>query len=365
MKKFVYIFLFIPFTLIGQRNVSGKITDADENGKPVAGASVFLSNTTVGVFTDAEGYYQLKIPEEGAYRLTISYMGFQSVFKDIEPENTLMKFDVALHTNINELKEVIVTAKVQPRQKDINFFWKSILGKTPSRKAIWVANPEAVYYYYNTETGILKVTCSEPLQIVNYEIGYQIYYDLNNFTHDYNKDFTEWSNQFIFTELVPENLKQKNKWEKKRQEVYQISLTKFIKSLYNNSLYNDGFVLATLRQNPDSSNPYEISLLNPDSILSTKSDADNSKTLSLSNQQVMLICYGRPVTDKDLIKVQYTEGREFIKNSGLFMNLLHGNSIHIFPNGTYTNELVMAPVNSSKTLLTLNMKLPLEYHPEE
>jgi len=364
MKKVVYIFLFIPFTLFSQRNVSGRITNA-ENGEPVAGVSVFISNTTIGANTNAEGYYQLTIPEEGAYRLTISFMGFKSVFKDIEPGNTSLKFDAALYTNINELKEVTVTAKVKPRQEDINLFWETVLGKKPSRKTISVTNPEAVFYYYNLETNILKVTCYEPLQIVNYETGYQIQYVLDNFTHDYNKDFTGWSNQFIFTELAAENLKQKNNWEKKREEVYRMSLTKFIKSLYNNSLYNDGFVLATFRRNLNSSNPFKITLINPDSILSIK-NTDNSKTLNLSNRQVMLICYGRPVNADDLNKIPLSlQSGDFLKNSGLFMNLLSGDSIHIYPNGTYTNELIMAPVNSSKTLLTLDMRLPLGYHPEE
>ena len=362
MKTVVFILLFIPFTLSAQRYVSGKITNA-ENKAPVAGASVFLSNTTIGAFTDVEGHYQLKIPEEGSYQLTISYVGYQSVFRDIEPGNISVEFNSALHIREKELQEVTVAAKIKFRRKDISLFWKTILGENPSPKTIQVLNPEAVYYYYNPETRILKVTCHEPLQFVNYETGYQIQYVLNYFTYDYNKDISDWSNQIFFTELASENLKQKSNWEKKRQEVYNISLVKFIKSLYNNSLYNDGFVLGTIRQNPNLNNVYQISLLNPDSILSIKS-ADNSKTLNFSKEKIMLICYGSPITAKDLYAIQDMQGKEF-KYSALFMNLLYGDSIRIFPDGTYTNKLLMAPVNSSNTLLGLNTKLPIEYHPEE
>jgi len=360
MKKILCFFLFLPAVLFGQRYVGGQITDA-ENGDPVVGASVFLSSTTIGAFTDTEGRYQLKIPEEGAYRLTVAHVAYQPVFTDIEPGKTAVEFNAALH--INELKEVTVTKRVRFRQTDINLFWKTILGKNPSPKAIEVANPEAVYYYYNPETQLLKVTCREPLRIVDYETGYQIRYVLNSFTHNYNKNITEWGNQFSFTELRPEDLKQKNKWEKKRLDVYKISLVKFIKSLYNNSLYNNGFVLLSLNRNPDGSNPYQLSLLNPDSILSIKS-ADNSRTLNVpSNEQVMLVCFGRPVTDKDLNRLQQEQNRKFFNDSGLFMNLLRGDSIRIFPDGTYVNRLLMAPVNSSNTLLGLNMKLPIEYLP--
>ncbi|MCL2651960.1 MAG: carboxypeptidase-like regulatory domain-containing protein, partial [Candidatus Azobacteroides sp.] len=363
MKKILCIFLFIPltFTLIAQRYVSGYITDAENGNQPVVGASVFLSNTTIGDFTDAEGYYKLKIPEAGAYRLTISYVGYQSVFKEIEPGKTSLEFNTALHVSINELKEVTVTEKLRFRQRDIDLFWKTILGTSPSPKTIQVINPDKVYYYYNSKTGILKVTCREPLELNNYETGYHIHYVLDYFTYDYNKNIIDWSNQFNFTELKPENSKQESTWEKKRQEVYNLSLVKFIKSLYNNSLYDDGFVLATLSQDPSPNRSYQISLLNPESILSAKS-ADNGKTLNLSNQQVMLICYGRPVTANDLYMIQQTQSKGFY--NGLVMNLLYGESIRIYPDGTYANKLQMAPVNISNTLLGLNMKLPINYHYE-
>jgi len=365
MKNFIFFFfVFIPFALTGQRNVSGKIISAEDKA-PVVGASVFISNTTIGALTDAEGRYQLKIPEDGSYVLTVSYMGYQSVFKDIEPGKTPVEFNATLRIQEKELEEVAVVAKVRFRQRDIDLFWRTILGKSPSRNAIWVANPEAVYYYYNPETRILKVTCREPLQIFNYETGYQIHYVLNYFTYDYNKNSMDWSNQFVFSQLVPENLKQENKWEKKRREVYNTSLTKFIKSLYNNTLYDDGFVLATLRQNREPNNPYQISLLDPEIILSQKS-ADNSRTFDLSNGQVMLVCYGRTVNANDLDIIQHPQNKEFLKKSGgLLMNLLQGESIRIFQDGTYANKLLMAPVNSSNTLLGLNMRLPFEYRPEE
>jgi len=193
------------------RYISGRITDAEDN-EPVPGAAVFFDNTTVGITTDANGQYRLKIPGEGSCRLTVSHVGYQSVFIDIEPGKTVMKFDAALQSF--ELDEVTVAQKIRFRQMDINLFWKTILGKNPSRRTIQATNPEAVYYYYNPETRILKVTCREPLQIVNYETGYRIHYVLNYFTHDYKIDITNWEYQSVFTELEPQNSRQKDNWEK-------------------------------------------------------------------------------------------------------------------------------------------------------
>jgi len=282
INKLYSVFLLmwvIPFALSAQRSISGRINDAAD-GDPVPGASVFLSGTTIGTTTDAEGFYRLGIPGAGSYQLTISHVGYQSVIRDIEPGSISVEFNAAL--KINELEEVVKSAGIRFRQRDISLFWRTILGKNPSRRTIQATNAQAVYYYYNSETKVLKVTCRDPLKIVNYETGYQIQYILENFTHDYNTGITDWRYQYFFTELEPDNLRQKNIWEEKRKEVYNVSLTKFIRSLYNNSLQSDGFVLADFRLNTDPSNPFSLTMLNSDSILAPAS-LDNSILCSVIN----------------------------------------------------------------------------------
>jgi hypothetical protein len=391
LQSYVLTFLilllwFIPCTLSGQRYISGRITDAAD-GEPIPSATVFFTNTTVGITTDLDGNFRLKIPGEGSYSLTVSHVGYQSVVKDIEPGASSLTFNVTL--KIQELDDVVVSAGIRFRRTDINLFWRTILGKNPSRRTIQATNPETVYYYYNPATRTLKVTCREPLQIVNYETGYRIQYILENFTHDYNTGITDWSHQFVFTELEHENPRQQNSWEEKRREVYNVSLTKFIKSLYNNSLENDGFVMADLKIHlSDPSSPFNLTFLNPDSVLSASS-IDGSKTLNLSNRQILLICYGKAVTEADSIRLDrsqfptgrysssidmgrggyvassYTPGEHLDKN-GLYRSMLQGKSIRIFSDGTFTNEVTMASVNdaSSSPLMGLSMKLPIDYNPE-
>jgi len=346
------------------RYISGRITDAEDK-EPIPGVSVFIANTTFGITTDLDGVYRFQIPREGSYRLTISHVGYQSVFMDIEPGISAIKFDVAMQSV--ELDELNVVKRIRFRQSDINLFWKTILGKNPSRRTIQATNPEAAYYYYNPETRILKVLCREPLQIINHETGYQIHYVLENFTHNYNTDVTEWNYQPKFTELKPENDRQKASWEKKRKEVYDVSLTKLVKALYHNSLKEDGFVLAVLRKTYFGRNPFQIASLTPDKFISTNPN-DNSKILNLtnlSNEQVMLVCYGKPVNDFDLIALQEAinvSGKW--ASSGLFRNLLSGGMIRFFPDGTFTSQINMTPMDVSDPINGLTYLLPIDYQPD-
>ena len=354
------IYCLFPFTLAGQRYISGRVTDV-EDGVPIPAVTVFIANTTVGTTTDADGYYKLMLPSEGFFQLSVSHVGYQSFIKEIESGNMSITLDIAMHNR--KLDEVVVSKKVRFRQKDIKLFFNTLLGQNPSKRSIQILNPENVYYFYNSETQVLTVSCREPLQIVNYETGYYIHYILNHFTHNYSTKITDWSNQYSFAELKADNIRQEYNWELKRQKIYNISLVKFIKALYNNSLHNEGFVLTSFQENTDSQqDPYQISLINQDSIL-TSDHANNSKTLNLSKERLMLICYGRSVTEEDLKKIQEMKGKDFIISSGLFMNLLNGDSIRIFPDGTYADKLMMSPVNNSGTLLGLNLRIPIEYLP--
>ena len=359
------------------RYISGCITDA-EDGEPIPAVTVFFTNTTIGTSTDMDGNYRLSIPGEGSYNLTVSHVGYQTVVKDIEPGSTSIVFDVDLQ--IQELEGATVSAGVRFRRSDINLFWRTLLGKNPSQRTIQATNTEAVYYFYNPETKILKVTCREPLQIVNYETGYHIQCIVDNFIHDYNTGITDWNVQSIFKELEPANVRQKKNWEVKREDVYNVSVTKFVKSLYHNSLHRDGFVLADFRQSSDPNKPFIILPITADSILSIIS-SDNSKTLNFSGHQILLFCYGRPVVENDLTRIfrsQYTGGVDIsitgnmrqqdvqLDKNGLFRGLLQGSSMRIFSDGTFQPVFTIAPINdkNSSPLMGISMRLPLDYNPE-
>lgn len=375
-----FLFWIVPLALLSQRYVSGRITDAND-GEPVPGASVFISNTTVGIATDTEGYYRLKIPGEGSYKLAVSHAAYQPFSGDIEPGQKSITLNASMH--IRELEEVTVAKKVKFRQEDIDLFWKTILGENPSKNTIFATNPKAVFYYYNSKTNLLTVTCRVPLQIINNETGYEIEYILDHFTHDYNTNTTHWEFQPKFTELEPKSIKQKYTWGINRENVYSVSMTNFIRSLYSDSLEKNGFLLisfnetdfrdTTINQKPDIFNhqkaqenitPRKIYLINPERFVST--DSVHLKTLNVpSDSTIMLACFGKSITDKEaqLMQAKLRKWASWL-TIGLFRNKIEtpDTTIYIFPDGTFKNSLKLSPKIASKPLTGLSMTLPIEYN---
>ncbi len=364
--KLIWGFLLwiIPLTSSGQRYVSGHITDAGD-GEPIPGAGVFIANTTVGTTTDADGNYKLKIPGEGSYRLVISHVAYQPVFRDIETGKASTVLDVAMKTH--EMGEVVVSTDVRFRNRDIDLFWRTILGKRPSKETIYATNPETVYYYYNSKTRILKVTCRVPLQIINNETGYQIQYVLNYFIHDYNTQTVSWEGQCMFEELEPKNYRQKSVWEENRKKAHCVSIASFAKALYNNSLMESGFLLTYRGDRIDQKGPPRNLALAIAANFLTSSTADNCKTLYIpSDSTVILTCFGKSVTGKDLGSIKSAQnGRLKWAWIGLYRNRIEtpDEPVCIFPDGTFKNTLSLTPQFSSNQLTGINMILPIEYNP--
>jgi len=109
MKKFLLNFLFLSLIALNSLTahqvqkwtISGKVTD--ENGMPLAGAAIVISDTYLGVTTDSEGNFSFKPMKQDMYTLEVSYLGYETATREVN-----------LNRNINidfELKESFITAE--------------------------------------------------------------------------------------------------------------------------------------------------------------------------------------------------------------------------------------------------------------
>lgn len=107
--------------------VSGRITD-EENGEPVAGATVRIANRSTT--TGADGFFSLDVPD-GRYTATISSVGFatQQTGVDIR-SNQPAVLDLLLKKDNVQLGEVVVTALgISKEKKSLGFAVQEIQGE--------------------------------------------------------------------------------------------------------------------------------------------------------------------------------------------------------------------------------------------
>ena len=345
---FIFWFLTVSHVILSQQVVSGRITDAAD-GTPLAYASVAVANTTIGTYSDESGNYKLTISGNGSYEIIVHYLGYQPVFHKIDKPKPFHQIDIALKINEVEIQEVsVMSAKSKHKQNDIDMFWRIILGVKPSKDGLEVLNPKKVNFYLGN-TGILTASCEEPIEIINHELGYHISYVLQSFRLDYPKDEVNFYGRPYFEELKPKNINQQKLWEKKRQDVYAISITHFIRALYQKQIYEEGFLL--VKRDP---------LLNSNTIfpLNDILRTDQNQVLLTIESPLYLACFSKPVTDKmfeDSYKTMFVS-----TNHEFPVVLLHPQQIYIYSDGTYSGNLDVSELR--KRFVGLSARLPIEYN---
>ena len=89
------------------RTIKGIITDSLTR-KPLSGAHILIRESEKGVFTDAEGNFVLSGLPEGKIRLTISFVGYFTETRVVQPKNIQQ---VAL--NIRMIPKIMEAAEVE------------------------------------------------------------------------------------------------------------------------------------------------------------------------------------------------------------------------------------------------------------
>jgi TonB-linked SusC/RagA family outer membrane protein len=97
-----------------QQTLTGTVTDAS-TGEGLAGVSIVVKGTTVGVISDANGNYSINLPDRNS-TLVFSSVGYLS--QEIAVGNQT-KIDVKLSVDVTALEEVIVVGYGTQKKSDI------------------------------------------------------------------------------------------------------------------------------------------------------------------------------------------------------------------------------------------------------
>jgi len=82
MKKIliIAIVLIANINIQAQNQIKGKVVEQIENGSevPIPGANVYWEGTTIGVATNADGFYLISQPEKYPATMVVSFVGYQT-----------------------------------------------------------------------------------------------------------------------------------------------------------------------------------------------------------------------------------------------------------------------------------------------
>jgi hypothetical protein len=237
MRLLTLLFL-APFFVLAQQKfqLTGSVTEKGTTIIP--GASIFIEGTTMGTQSDATGHYVLKNIPPGRHRLVASMVGYVPKLVLLEFPGKITELNINLEEDNKTLDEVrVVGSQDKLWEKQFREFEKGFLGEGYNRKEVFITNKEVVDFTESSDAFSAKA--SQPLQIINKSLGYEVTYFMDNF--EKTNSLTSFKGLASFEKLMPEDAKQERKWKRNREEAYEGSLKHFLKALGDNRIEEEGF----------------------------------------------------------------------------------------------------------------------------
>ncbi|MCC8423335.1 carboxypeptidase-like regulatory domain-containing protein [Mucilaginibacter sp. UR6-11] len=235
-------------------SITGKVT-SKETKSPVQRASVFLSNSSFGTISLADGTFALYKLRPGQYTLVVTAVGFEDFTKKIQVDDESVTVNVELSPKTIQLREVTISTTAKADWKrNFEQFKKDFLGTDENAKLCQILNPDVLYFTYHKRQLTLEAETDNFLVIDNRGLGYRVKFLLKDFKSDAISGVITYGGERLFEDL-PGSAAQKKIWQKNRDIAYYGSPMHFYRSLYTDKLAEDGFEMRRLTRYPNPDRP--------------------------------------------------------------------------------------------------------------
>lgn len=241
--------VLVPKLCLAQGNLNGTIRDSLTR-QPLELASVFLASTTYGASTNANGQFTIKDVPAGPYDLIVSYVGYKLFKRRIAVRNGAQPLELLLTPSAQQLSGVTVRPNPN-RESDYQKFAETFLGRTSFSRQCRIRNPDAVLVSFNAEQSQLTASSPTFVQVDNAALGYRVKYYGLEFTLNFTRQYVSFYGWPIFEEMTPRSNKQRQRWLANREKAYRGSLTHFLRSVHDNQVSREGYVVRKLRIVPN------------------------------------------------------------------------------------------------------------------
>ncbi|MEJ0105687.1 MAG: carboxypeptidase-like regulatory domain-containing protein [Bacteroidota bacterium] len=250
MKQFsgvLFLFLFHFLSAFTQQTISGKIINAD-NGQAVAGASVFISNSSRGTVSNSSGDFLLSDIPPGKHELVASSISYQTFVQSFSGDELPLQVNIKLKLKVTELEGVTVV----PFEKDGWAKWGKVfldnfIGAVENAAGCKITNYKSIRFRFFKKEDKLTASSTEPLIVINKALGYKIKFQLEDFQVDYKNATMIYLGYPLFEEMKGS----KRRWRMAREKAFRGSVTNFIRSLYTGKLQEEGFAVKRLKKIPN------------------------------------------------------------------------------------------------------------------
>jgi hypothetical protein len=224
-------------------NITGIVTD--DKDVPIPGATIFIGDSRKVTASDGEGRFTLSQVQPGNYNLVVKMMGYVVLQHSFMLQNKDVRFRFKLQEDNVLLNTVNITSmSLAERKRLLAIFMECFLGRSKNAARCKILNTDDIRIQFDKKRNILTASSSDFLTIENKALGYTMKYLLNNFTYDRSgfRSLIRFDGTLFFEDMKGNAVQQK-RWVVERVETYLGSVPHFFRSMFSNTLDENGFVV--------------------------------------------------------------------------------------------------------------------------
>ena len=251
MKRILLFCIYLGFVCsFFSQTISGKIQT--ESGSAISDVNVYLDGTKISTVSTSDGSFTLDIHSQKSGNLIFQKDSYETSIFPVD--KAIGKSVKVIINKVSNIEEVVIIPYTEQAYKDfINYFLDQFIGF--DRDDIRIKNQRMLRFSYDKKNQFLKVKAPENLIIENKKLGYTIQYNLINFEADFKAKSTSYLGTSFFKETSFRKEIVLN-----RMNAYNGSMMHFLRSLYNNELEKEGFIVNHARRIPNPDYPTEAEL---------------------------------------------------------------------------------------------------------
>lgn len=242
---FVLLVCISSITYSQDQRFTGRVLTALDS-VAVEAASIYFDGSTVGTITNTEGYFSITYPQSLTNPLVISALGFKPLYLDVNAFPNDAKPIFYLEESTEELGTVHLETDPWSRKRKMRAFKKEFLGSSQFARKCKILNDSILVLRYRPSDHTLTASTSSPLLITNKSLGYDIEYNLHDFSITYDTGAsgiasptaTYYAGTSFFKPLKN---RVRRRIRKNRNQAYLGSLLHFMRSLANKQLKENKF----------------------------------------------------------------------------------------------------------------------------
>lgn len=197
-KRTLCFCIFLACFYAGEAQIVKGVVVDQESGKPIKRALVFIDNSTIGAITDVAGQFSLSYHEsQRGATLVCASSGYELQKRPISefPSGFVDTFVLSQSVRHNEENLADASERWRLRDERIKRFVRLIGDRN---NYVRIENTE--YLQFRENDGELIAKSSEPITIINKDLGYEITFFLEHFWTNENDDL-QFRGSLYFQEL--------------------------------------------------------------------------------------------------------------------------------------------------------------------